>query len=328
MSEVLRVESLVKHFRLDKNSYVGAVNGVSLTIAEGETLGLVGESGSGKSTLGRAILRLVEPTSGRIVFDGQDLTSLSDGAMRRLRSRLQLVFQEPGASLNPRWRIEQIVEEPLVIHGVPEAERRARVRTMLEMVGLDGTYRTRRPGHLTGSEQQRVGIARALVTRPRLVVLDEPTSTLDQSVRGEILDVLLDLQREFGTSYLLISHDLTAIAHASHRLAVMYLGRMVELGPAREVFARQHHPYSKALLSAVLHPDPRRRLEPFLLRGEIPSAINPRDMCPLVGRCPMEQPSCAAEHPPLVETGPDHLSACLRASELLATPPTHVAAGE
>lgn len=252
-----------------------------------------------------------------MVFDGLDLTAMSDRSLRRLRSRFQLVFQEPGASLNPRWRVGSIIEEPLLIHDVAERERRSRVREILRLVGLDDDYRERHPAQLTASEQQRVGIARALVTRPDLVVLDEPTSTLDQSVRGEILGVLSDLQRQFGTSYLLISHDLTAIARASHRLAVMYLGRLVELGPADAVFAQQHHPYSKALLSAVLHPDPRRKLDQFLLKGEIPSAVNPQDRCPLVGRCPIEQSVCSSAFPPFAETGPQHRSACYRTSDLL-----------
>ena len=316
MNALLEVESLVKHFRLDKNSYVGAVNDVSFTIARGETLGLVGESGSGKSTVGRALLRLLEPTSGRVVFDGVDLASLGDRSLRRMRSRLQMVFQEPGASLNPRWKVRAIIEEPLLLHGVPDSERKRRVTDMVRHVGLDQRYLDRQPHELTGSEQQRVGIARAVVSRPDLVVLDEPTSTLDQTVRGEILGVLTDLQAEFGTSYLLISHDLTAIARASHRIAVMYLGRLVELGPAEAIFREQHHPYSKALLSAVLHPDPHRKLEPFLLQGEIPSAVNPQDRCPLVGRCPIEQPACAGPFPPFITTGPEHGSACYRTEDL------------
>jgi oligopeptide/dipeptide ABC transporter ATP-binding protein len=317
MTDLLRVESLVKHFRLDKDTYIGAVNDVSFTIGRGETLGLVGESGSGKTTVGRCVLRLLEPTSGSVLFDGEDITRVPEAQLRRLRARMQLVFQEPFASLNPRRTVRQTVEEPLILHKVEGEERRNRVRDLLKAVGLSERYLDRYPGQLTGSEQQRVGIARALVTHPDLVVLDEPTSTLDQSVRGEILEVLADLQRRFETSYLLISHDLTAIEQISHRIAIMYLGRMVEFGSAEQIFRQQHHPYSKALLSAVLYPDPHRRLEPFLLEGEIPSAVNPQDRCPLYGRCPIGVESCTRAFPAFEEVEPGHIAACYRTHEFV-----------
>lgn len=321
MNALLRVENLVKRFQLDKNAFVGAVNDVSFTIGRGETLGLVGESGSGKTTVGRSILRLLEPTSGRIEFDGQDITSLESTELRRLRARMQLVFQEPFSSLNPRRSVGQTVEEPLRLHDLGKGgNRKSRVKDILKAVGLNELYIDKYPVQLTASEQQRVGIARALVTHPDLVVLDEPTSTLDQAVRGEILDVLASLQKEFGTSYLLISHDLTAIEQVSHRIAIMYLGRLVEIGTSEQIFTQQHHPYSKALLSAVLHLDPHRRPAPFSLAGEIPSAVNPRDRCPLYGRCPIGVEECTTAFPPYVEHEPDHHTACYRTDVLLKSP--------
>ena len=318
MSELLRVDALVKHFPLDKSSYIGAVNSVSFTIGVGETLGLVGESGSGKTTVGRSILRLVEPTSGSIVFGGRDITHMADRPLRKMRARMQLVFQEPGASLNPRMTVAQTVGEPLTLHGASGAERRTRVKELLRAVDLSDRYLDRYPVQLTASEQQRVGIARALVTRPDLVVLDEPTSTLDQSVRREILDVLVDLQVRFGTSYLFISHDLTAIEQVSHRIAVMYLGRIVEVGSREQIFAQQHHPYTRALLSAVLYADPHRRPDQFLLEGEIPSAVNPKNCCPLYGRCPIGQPTCGTAFPEFEERDGGHLTACFRGDDFIS----------
>jgi oligopeptide/dipeptide ABC transporter ATP-binding protein len=319
MDELLRVESLVKHFPLEKGQFIAAVNDVAFSIGRGETLGLVGESGSGKTTVGRCVLRLIEPTGGRIEFDGKDITTLDVQRLRRLRHRMQLVFQEPFASLNPRRTVRQTVEEPLVLEGhLGASERGARIREIADLVHLSERQLGRYPSQLTASEQQRVGIARAIVTHPDLIVLDEPTSTLDQSVRAEILDVLIDLQEEFGTSYLFISHDLTAVERVSHRIAIMYLGRIVEVGTADQIFGRQYHPYSRALLSAVLYPDPRRKLEPFLLEGEIPSAINPEDECPLYGRCPIGLPSCTAAFPPYEEVEPGHRTACYRWQDFVA----------
>ena len=318
MSELLRVESLVKNFPLDKHQYIAAVNDVSFTIGRGETLGLVGESGSGKTTVGRCVLRLIEPTAGRIEFDGKDITRLPDGQLRALRGRMQLVFQEPWAALNPRRSVRQAIEEPLVLERRLDADQRtARVDEILRAVNLSPKHLSRYPKQLTASEQQRVGVARAIVTQPDLIVLDEPTSALDQSVRAEILDVLIELQNQFGTSYLFISHDLTAVERVSHRIAIMYLGRIVETGTTEEIFATQYHPYSKALLSAVLYPDPHRRLAQFLIEGEIPSAINPADECSLHARCPIGQPSCLDASPPLEEVTPGHHAACYRWRELV-----------
>jgi oligopeptide/dipeptide ABC transporter ATP-binding protein len=317
MKPLLEIESLKKHFPLGKDQFVAAVNGVSFTMARGETLGLVGESGSGKTTVGRCALRLLDPTAGKVEFDGTDLTTLSEKQLRRKRSRMQLVFQEPFASLNPRRTVVKTVEEPLKREGkLDRAQRAERVRETLAAVNLGADHLGRYPAELTTGEQQRVGIARAIVTRPDLVVLDEPTSNLDPSVRAEILDVLIRLQEEFGMSYLFISHDLTAVERISHRIAVMYLGRIVEIAPVDQLMEHQYHPYTRALLSAVLFPDPHRRLEPFALEGEIPSAINPRDECSLIGRCPFAKETCRTAFPPLEEVAPRHFVACYRWADI------------
>lgn len=318
MDELLRVESLTKRFPLDKRSAIWAANDVSFSIGRGETLGLVGESGSGKTTVGRCILRLLEPDSGRIVFDGMDITTLSQSRLQPLRHRMSIVFQEPYESLNPRRSVRQTVEEPLSLQGAPDKEGRlARVLSTLDGVGLGERHLSLYPGQLTTSEQQRVGIARAIVTRPDLIVVDEATSNLDPSARAGILDLFIDLQKRLGVSYLFISHDLTAVERVSHRIAIMYLGRIVETAPADDLFAKQLHPYSKALLSAVLYPDPTRKLEPFTLKGEIPSAINPPDECLLISRCPLAQPRCAEASPNLVAVQPGHRAACYRSREFV-----------
>jgi oligopeptide/dipeptide ABC transporter ATP-binding protein len=316
MNELVRVEHLTKLFPLDRRSAIYAVNDVSFVIGRGETLGLVGESGSGKTTVGRCILRLIEPTSGTVEFDGQEITRLSDDRLRQLRHRMSLIFQDPYTSLNPMRTVEQTVEEPLVIEGrLGPEERAARLSETLDAAGLGRRYLPRYPGELTASEQQRLAIARALATRPSLVVVDEATSTLDARARAAILDVLIGLQRDLGVSYLFISHDLTAVERISHRIAIMYLGRVVEVASTADITAKQLHPYSRALLSAVLYPDPKRKLEPFSLKGEIPSAINPPDECPLVGRCPYAIPVCRTAMPPLKEVEPGHLAACYRSAE-------------
>jgi oligopeptide transport system ATP-binding protein len=319
MSELLRVEHLNKLFPIDSHSAIHAVNDVSFTIGRGETLGLVGESGSGKTTVGRCVLCLIRPTSGRVTFDGEEITALGPEALRSMRHRMSLVFQDPYTSLNPMRTVRQTVEEPLIIEGQLDRQaREARMQTSFEAVRLSARHLGRYPGELTASEQQRLAIARALVTHPALVIVDEATSTLDARSRATILDVLIDLQRELGVSYLFISHDLTAVERISHRIAIMYLGRIVELASRDEIFEHQLHPYSRALLSAVLFPDPRRRLEPFYLAGEIPSAINPRPQCPLVGRCPFVLPACRAASPPLVELVDGRWTACMRSGEWLS----------
>jgi oligopeptide/dipeptide ABC transporter ATP-binding protein len=316
------VEGLVKRFHLKRQNYVGAINGISFEIGRGETLGLVGESGSGKTTVGRCLLRLVEPTSGRIRFEGSDITRLTKRELKPLRSRLQMVFQDPFASLNPRRTVRQTVEEPLALQR--EAPARAwlgMITEMLKRVGLGPQYLDRFPIELTASEQQRVGIARALITSPKLVVLDEPTSTLDPTVREEILGLLRSLQSSMSVAYLFISHDIMAVERLSHRVAVMYLGHIVEQAPTAAIMADPRHPYTRALMSAVLSPDPTRRLPRNLVVGEIPSAINPRRECPFYSRCPIRLDRCLDDVPPMAAVGPEHGAACLRwrdTSEVLA----------
>lgn len=319
MAELLSVEGLVKHFEVEGGLFVHAVEDVSFTIERGETLGLVGESGSGKTTVGRCVLRLIKPTAGRIVFDGQDITSMPASELRPLRQRISVVFQDPLGSLNPRMSVQDTVEEPLrLVDELATSERLRRVLETLDAVQLSSGYLSRFPHELTESEQQRVAIARAIVTRGDLVVVDEATSSLDPSVRAFILRLLQDLQTELGVSYLFISHDLTAVERISHRIAIMYLGHIVEVASTEDIFKKQLHPYSRALLSAVLYPDPGRKLEPFVLTGEIPSPISPPDECPLVGRCPFAQPECRNGMPPLLEVERNHWSACYRSEEFRA----------
>jgi len=312
-TEILRVENLTKRFRLEKGVHLVAVNNVSFALRRGETLGLVGESGSGKTTVGRCLLRLVEPSEGRLLFDGEEITTWPPDAVRALRARMQLVFQDPYGSLNPRMTALATVEEPLALHGVADrVERRERAAAMLGRLNLGPRFHDYYPPDLTASEQQRVGIARALVTRPDLVVLDEPTSQLDPTARAEIIRLLQEIQEEMGAAFIFISHDLTSVAKISHRIAIMYLGHIVELAPTHEILAMQRHPYSRALLSAVLFPDPLRKPDPFVIEGEIPTAINPRPECPLYGRCPIREPECAEAVPPFLEVLPGHWSACRR----------------
>ena len=319
---LVAVEGLAKRFYLKGRNYVGAVNGISFEIGRGETLALVGESGSGKTTVGRCLLRLVEPTSGRICFEGSDITRLTKRELKPLRSRFQMVFQDPFASLNPRRTVRQTVEEPLALQRDAPARARLGMTTeMLKQVGLGPQYLDRFPIELTASEQQRVGIARALITRPKLVVLDEPTSTLDPTVREEILGLLRSLQSSMSVAYLFISHDIMAVERLSHRVAVMYLGHIVEQAPTAAIMADPRHPYTRALMSAVLSPDPTRRLPRNLVVGEIPSAINPRRECPFYGRCQIRVDRCLDDVPAMAAVGPGHGAACLRwrdTSEVLA----------
>jgi oligopeptide/dipeptide ABC transporter ATP-binding protein len=319
---LIAVEGLVKRFYLKGQDYVGAVNGISFQIGPGETLGLVGESGSGKTTVGRCLLRLIEPTSGHIWFEGTDITRLTKRELKPLRSRLQMVFQDPFASLNPRRTVRQTVEEPLALQrDAPARDWPGMITEILERVGLGPQYLDRFPIELTASEQQRVGIARALITSPKLVVLDEPTSTLDPTVREEILGLLRSLQSSMSVAYLLISHDIMAVERLSHRVAVMYLGHIVEQAPTAAIMADPRHPYTRALMSAVLSPDPTRRLPRNLVVGEIPSAINPRRECPFYSRCPIRLDHCLDDVPVMAAVGSEHGAACLRwrdSSEVLA----------
>ena len=299
---------------------VRAVDGVTLTVARGETLGLVGESGCGKSTLGRALLRLVPATSGTIRFDGVDITTLGEGPLRALRPRMQLVFQDAGAALNPRWPVRRLVGEPLEIHRrIAGAELRARVDRLLETVGLDPALGSRLPRQLSGGQRQRVGIARALALEPDLLVCDEPTSALDASIREQIIELLRRLQTRLGLSYVFISHDLGVVRRVSDRVAVMYLGKIVETAPRAELFDSPRHPYTRALLASVPVPDPERAREgsPTTLEGEIPSPSNPPTGCNFCTRCPVKRRvmsehgiDCDKVEPELISTKPGHAIAC------------------
>ena len=316
---LLEVSNLVKHFPMGRRQTVKAINDVSFHIDRGETLALVGESGSGKTTVGRCILRLIEPTEGRIRFAGAQVDTMSANQLRALRPRVQMVFQEPYDSLNPRMRIRKIVEEPILLGGdKTPAQRHDRVAEVLEMVRLRADSMDKYPHQFSAGEQQRIGIARAIATEPELVVLDEPTSALDVSVRAEILDLLTDLQEDLALSYLLISHDLTAVRRVCHRVAIMYLGKIVERGNADELFEQPLHPYSRALLSSVLYPDPSEQLSRFLLSGEIPSPIDLPPGCHLHGRCPWAVDTCNDAYPDAEELLPGRHVACFRAREMNA----------
>ena len=313
---MLTIERLEMHFPLRSiipwraARVVRAVDGVSLEIAAGETLGLVGESGCGKSTLARCVLRLLEPTCGRILLEGADLTALGDEDLRRRRRDVQMVFQDPTASLNPRLSVAATVDEPLMLHTpLTGSARRARVDEVLDEVGLGAGLRDRYPHQLSGGQRQRVNIARAIATRPRLVVLDEPTSALDVSLRARVILLLGELKRRLGMTYLFISHDLSTVRYLCDRVAVMYLGIVVEQAPAAELFAHPAHPYTRALLSCIPIPDPDVAQERLTLAGEVPSPIDIPAGCRLRGRCPLAQPVCA-EPVPVREVAPGHTVAC------------------
>jgi oligopeptide/dipeptide ABC transporter ATP-binding protein len=293
-----------------KPAVVRAVDGVSISIDPGSMLGLVGESGCGKSTVARALVRLVRPTAGSIRFDGRELTSLSDDEFNKIRPNLQMVFQDPAASLNPRLSVRRVVEEPIKLHTeLSAAERRERAEAVLEEVGLGADLADRYPHELSGGQCQRVNIARALVTNPRLIVLDEPTSALDVSLRARVILLLEELRQRHGLSYLFISHDLASVRYLASRVAVMYLGVIVEEASRAELFDHPAHPYTRALLAAVPVPDPDARRDSFVLSGEIPSPIDIPTGCRLRTRCPLAQPVCA-EPVPIREVGPGHFAAC------------------
>ncbi|MBA2520051.1 MAG: dipeptide ABC transporter ATP-binding protein [Chloroflexia bacterium] len=317
---LLEVKNLVMHFPLTRGiifqrkvGAVQAVDGISFDVKKGETLGLVGESGCGKSTTGRAILQLYKPTDGEVIFDGKDLTKLDGGAMRRMRRHLQMIFQDPYASLNPRMTVGNIISEPMQIHKlVPKNERTQRVQELLETVGLNPYFANRYPHEFSGGQRQRIGIARALAANPDFIVADEPVSALDVSIQAQIVNLLEDLQDRFGLTYLFIAHDLSVVKHISNRVAVMYLGKIVEMAERNDLYADPLHPYTKALLSAVPIPDPvvEKRRERIILSGDVPSPINPPLGCHFHTRCPYAMEVCRQIDPIFAHQGNGHFVAC------------------
>ena len=318
MTEVLlKVDGLKKYFPITggilgkQTGSVKAVDDISFWVNKGETLGLVGESGCGKSTTGRMLMRLIDPTEGQVVFEGKDLVTLSDNDMRKTRKDMQMVFQDPFASLNPRHTVEKILEEPLIVHGIgTKKERKQMVKEMLEVVGLSSYHAKRYPHQFSGGQRQRIGIARALMTRPKLIIADEPVSALDVSIQSQVLNLLEDLQEEFQLTYIFIAHDLGVVRHISDRVGVMYLGRLVEITEADKLYDKPHHPYTKALLSAVPIPDPDVKREQELLTGDLPSPANPPQGCAFHTRCKECMEICKTDRPVLKEIEPGHFAAC------------------
>ncbi|WP_079505782.1 ABC transporter ATP-binding protein [Mesobacillus jeotgali] len=318
MAEVLlKVDGLKKYFPITggilgkQTGAVKAVDNISFWVNKGETLGLVGESGCGKSTTGRMLMRLIDPTEGQVVFEGKDLVTLSDSDMRKARKDMQMVFQDPFASLNPRHTVEKILEEPLIVHGIgTKKERKQMVKEMLEVVGLSSYHAKRYPHQFSGGQRQRIGIARALMTRPKLIIADEPVSALDVSIQSQVLNLLEDLQKEFQLTYIFIAHDLGVVKHISDRVGVMYLGRLVEITDADKLYEKPLHPYTRALLSAVPIPDPDVKREMELLTGDLPSPANPPQGCAFHTRCKECMEICKTDRPELREIEPGHFAAC------------------
>jgi oligopeptide transport system ATP-binding protein len=315
---LLKVENLVKRFPVKgglfgrTRDHVHAVDGVSFELAARETLGVVGESGCGKSTTGRCVLRLIEPTSGQVWFEGREVTALDKTALRALARDMQIIFQDPFASLNPRMTVGAIIGEALTIHRLTRtrAEYDARIVELLETVGLAADHMRRYPHEFSGGQRQRIGIARALAVSPKLIVCDEAVSALDVSIQAQVVNLLEDLQQRFGIAYIFIAHDLSVVEHISDRVAVMYLGRIVELASARDIYARPLHPYTEALLSAVPIPDPKLKRRRIMLQGDVPSPIHPPSGCHFHTRCPIAQPQCSASAPPLKQKTDGHWVAC------------------
>ncbi len=316
---VLAVDGLEKHYPVRRGvlrraaGHVRAVDGVSFAIAEGETLGLVGESGCGKSTVARSVLRLIEPSAGTIALAGTDITRLGKAALRPFRRQMQIVFQDPFASLNPRMSAGDIVAEPLKVHGLGDArERDARVASLFAQVGLSPAQRASFPHQFSGGQRQRICIARALALEPRIIVADEPVSALDVSIQAQVINLLMDLQAEKRLSYLFIAHDLAVVEHIARRVAVMYLGKIVEYAEKRSLFLAPLHPYTEALLAAVPVPNPRLRRKKRLLEGDVPSPVNPPSGCAFHTRCPYAEPRCRVDAPRLQEVAPGHWVSCHR----------------
>lgn len=318
MSEpLLQVEHLKKYYPIgsgwfgQSQQFVKAVDDISFTVQKGETFGLVGESGCGKSTTGRSLLRLIEPTGGKVLFEGEDITALSPEALRKRRKEMQIVFQDPFSSLDPRHTVQRILEEPLIVHGMGNAkERKAMIDRLIDVVGLTQSHLQRYPHQFSGGQRQRIGIARALSLQPKLIVADEPVSALDVSIQSQVVNLLQDLQEEFGLTYIFIAHDLSVVKHICDRVAVMYLGRIVEIADKHKLYSAPQHPYTQALLSAVPEPDPDKKTERIILQGEVPSPANAPVGCAFHTRCPMAMEVCRTHRPELAETDSGHLTAC------------------
>ncbi|HEY8417089.1 MAG TPA: ABC transporter ATP-binding protein [Limnochordales bacterium] len=311
---LLEVRNLKRHFEVGRGAVLKAVDGVSFQIRRGEVLGLVGESGCGKSTVGRTIVRLYDPTEGQVLFDGQDVHKLSGQDLMRFRRRAQMIFQDPYASLNPRMLVSEIIGEALDLHGMVKSrkERTERIHELLSLVGLNREHANRFPHEFSGGQRQRIGIARALAVQPEFIVADEPISALDVSIQAQIVNLMTDLQEQFGLTYIFIAHDLSMVKHISDRVAVMYLGQIMELAPSDELYHRPQHPYTQALLSAVPIPDPavERTRERIVLKGDVPSPVNPPRGCPFSTRCPLAEKICFEARPQLEEIAPGHWAAC------------------
>jgi oligopeptide/dipeptide ABC transporter ATP-binding protein len=314
---LLNVKNLVKSFPLKKTRlfqeqrYVHAVNSVSFSLKRNETIGLVGESGCGKTTTGRAILRLIEPTSGTISFEGQDVSVFKERELKAFRRNAQMIFQDPFASLNPRMTVGDIVAEPLLVHGMgTKNERTDKAAEVLNKVGLEPPCMQRFPHEFSGGQRQRIGIARVLTLNPQLIIADEPVSALDVSIQAQIINLLVKLQDEFHLSYLFISHDLAVVEHISDRVVIMYLGKIVEIAPSHEIYSRPRHPYTQSLLSAIPIADPKSEMERTILQGDIPNPANPPSGCMFRTRCPLAEKNCSDEVPEMVEVGKEHFAAC------------------